>query len=270
MRNALPDERPIDEHPADELITDVLVVGAGPTGLMIANWLARLGVSVTVIDGKAGPTKKSRALVVQARSMEIYDQLGVVDEVLAQAVAVRSIAPGFGRRVFRLVSTTDRVFAAVTSERWIASVVRRGVIPLVGPIAVRLVPRIQGASRIFEYVSQVRIHYWMNARERAGGRRGVTVGRRLPWSGDNFAVLRSATWQVHVYGSVDPNTVARLGTTLGVPVHCFRAPSTPRLSAGMFYLVRPDGFVAAQASASAAPAEFNAALPDRYLVAAGG
>ena len=100
MRNALPDERPIDEHPADELITDVLVVGAGPTGLMIANWLARLGVSVTVIDGKAGPTKKSRALVVQARSMEIYDQLGVVDEVLAQAVAVRSIAPGFGRRVF--------------------------------------------------------------------------------------------------------------------------------------------------------------------------
>ena len=32
--------------------------------------------------------------------MEIYDQLGIVDEVLAQAVAVRSIAPGSGRRVF--------------------------------------------------------------------------------------------------------------------------------------------------------------------------
>lgn len=63
--------------------TEVLVVGAGPTGLMAALVLARRGVSAVVIDTKAGPTRESRALAVQARTMEIYDQLGLVDQVLA-------------------------------------------------------------------------------------------------------------------------------------------------------------------------------------------
>jgi len=49
-----------------ELSCDVLVVGAGPTGLMLANWLLKLGVDVVVTDGKEGPTRESRALVVQA------------------------------------------------------------------------------------------------------------------------------------------------------------------------------------------------------------
>lgn len=93
-------QQPNPEQSADDLITDVLVVGAGPTGLMLANWLARVGVGVVVVDGKAGPTRESRALVVQARSMEIYDQLGIAAEVLEQTVPVRSIAPGFGTRVF--------------------------------------------------------------------------------------------------------------------------------------------------------------------------
>ncbi len=57
--------------------TDVLIVGAGPTGLMLANWLARLGVRVVIADGKDGPTRESRAVIVQSRSMEVYDQLGI-------------------------------------------------------------------------------------------------------------------------------------------------------------------------------------------------
>ena len=69
----------------ESLPTDVLIVGAGPTGLMLANWLARSWASPSeIIDGKSGPTTESRALVVQARSMEIYDQLGLVGEVLAE------------------------------------------------------------------------------------------------------------------------------------------------------------------------------------------
>jgi len=38
---------------------DVLIVGAGPTGLMPADWLMRLGVRVVVADGKDGPTRES-------------------------------------------------------------------------------------------------------------------------------------------------------------------------------------------------------------------
>ena len=44
--------------------TDVLVVGAGPTGLMLANQLARRGVRVRIIDRHAGPARESRALGV--------------------------------------------------------------------------------------------------------------------------------------------------------------------------------------------------------------
>src|SRR3954451_5197932 len=63
--------------------TDVLVVGAGPTGLMAGLVLTRRGVPVVIVDRKAAPTRESRALAVQARTMEIYDQLGVVGTVLA-------------------------------------------------------------------------------------------------------------------------------------------------------------------------------------------
>ena len=93
-------------EPHDGGRVDVLVVGAGPTGLMLANWLVKLGASVTVIDGKAGPTRESRALGVHSRSMEIYDQLGVVDRVLAQAVRAESMRQGFGRTAFALIPLT--------------------------------------------------------------------------------------------------------------------------------------------------------------------
>ena len=65
--------------------TDVLVVGAGPTGLMAGLVLTRRGVPVVVLDQKAGPTRESRALAVQARTMEIYDQLGLAGQVLSGA-----------------------------------------------------------------------------------------------------------------------------------------------------------------------------------------
>ena len=69
----------------DVLTTDVLVVGAGPTGLMAGLVLARRGVRALVIDPKPEPTRESRAIVVQSRSMEIFDQLGLADAVLDSA-----------------------------------------------------------------------------------------------------------------------------------------------------------------------------------------
>src|SRR5699024_1852359 len=68
----------------------------GPTGLMAGLVLARRGVDALVIDGKSGPTRESRALVLQARSMEIYDQLGLAGQVLAGANPARRFQIGTG------------------------------------------------------------------------------------------------------------------------------------------------------------------------------
>jgi 2-polyprenyl-6-methoxyphenol hydroxylase-like FAD-dependent oxidoreductase len=62
--------------------TQVLIVGAGPSGLMMAAQLLRNGVQPVIIDSKHGPTDQSKALAVQARSLEIYRQLGVIDKII--------------------------------------------------------------------------------------------------------------------------------------------------------------------------------------------
>src|ERR1700744_4925757 len=62
--------------------TSVIIVGAGPSGLMMAAQLLRYGVQPIIIDSKSGPTNHSKALAVQARSLEIYRQMGVVDRVI--------------------------------------------------------------------------------------------------------------------------------------------------------------------------------------------
>jgi 2-polyprenyl-6-methoxyphenol hydroxylase-like FAD-dependent oxidoreductase len=62
--------------------TDVLIVGAGPTGLMLANQLARHGVRALLIDRNAGPARETRALGVQARTLEIYSHLGIAERAV--------------------------------------------------------------------------------------------------------------------------------------------------------------------------------------------
>ena len=63
--------------------TPVLIVGAGPTGLVLALWLTRLGVRVRIIDKTAEPGTTSRALGVHARTLELYRQVGLADAVVA-------------------------------------------------------------------------------------------------------------------------------------------------------------------------------------------
>jgi len=58
---------------------DVLVVGAGPTGLLLASELARRGVGVRLIEKRTLPAEHSRALAVLPRTMEMMDQLGLAN-----------------------------------------------------------------------------------------------------------------------------------------------------------------------------------------------
>jgi len=69
---------------------DVLVVGAGPVGLMAASLLARSGVKVRLVDAAAGPATTSRALGAHARSLEIYDQLGLLGEIAPHGTRVNA------------------------------------------------------------------------------------------------------------------------------------------------------------------------------------
>ena len=74
--------------------TDVLIVGAGPTGLMLACQLMRRGVSVRIIDRHSGPAQQTRALGVQARTLEIYQKLGVVEPALELGIPANGVNSG--------------------------------------------------------------------------------------------------------------------------------------------------------------------------------
>ncbi|HEX3459218.1 MAG TPA: FAD-dependent monooxygenase, partial [Candidatus Baltobacteraceae bacterium] len=65
-----------------------MIAGAGPTGLVLALWLTHLGVRVRIIDKTADAGTTSRALAVQARTLELYHQVGVADMVIAGGVKI--------------------------------------------------------------------------------------------------------------------------------------------------------------------------------------
>jgi 2-polyprenyl-6-methoxyphenol hydroxylase-like FAD-dependent oxidoreductase len=71
--------------------TRVLIVGAGPTGLVLALWLTRFGVRVRIIDKMAEAGTTSRALAVQARTLEFYHQVGLDDAVIDGGVKIANV-----------------------------------------------------------------------------------------------------------------------------------------------------------------------------------
>ncbi|PYC71601.1 hypothetical protein C7C45_11265 [Micromonospora arborensis] len=69
----------------------VLIVGAGPTGLMLAAELSRHGVQARLVDRRSGPVRESRALAVLMRTLETFDDLGLAGSVVRDGVPIIGI-----------------------------------------------------------------------------------------------------------------------------------------------------------------------------------
>ena len=70
---------------------DALIVGAGSTGLVLALWLTKLGARARIIDKTSASGTTSRALAVQARTLELYRQLGLAEAVVEKAHKVPAV-----------------------------------------------------------------------------------------------------------------------------------------------------------------------------------
>ncbi len=170
---------------------------------------------------------------------------------------------GFARR---LVATTDRVFTFATAEGRLADILRTRIAPFAFPLAISF-ERIR--EFMFRTVSQITLNYRRSplSRGMAGQVRG---GDRLPWvaagGADNFGPLANMDWQVHVYGSANPELSAWCANR-DLPLHSFgwsREHEAAGLARDAVYLLRPDTYVAV-ADAAGTPDTIERYFSDQQL-----
>ena len=145
-----------------------------------------------------------------------------------------------------LVATTDRLFQEIVGRGLGAYMFRNFVFPVLLPLALKFS---SGRKTQFRLISQIRINYRQSAlSEGIAGE--IHGGDRLPWlgglAGDNFEVLNSNDWQVHVYGEAQA-AMRDIAANHEIPLHMFTWNAAARaagLSKDAAYLVRPDGHVA--------------------------
>jgi hypothetical protein len=132
----------------------------------------------------------------------------------------------------QLVATTDRIFMAVVGKSTMSRIIRLWVFP-------RLLPLLMQFNKFrhfaFVTISQLVVQYRDSALSTGGD-----AGERLPWTGNNFAPLRSFDWQVHVYGQLLPG-LQTFCDSRALPVVVF--PAHKAMKRDVIYLVRPDGYV---------------------------
>lgn len=99
-------------------MSDVIVVGARPTGLLLAGDLAEAGVAVTVLERRSGElSNMTRALIVHARTLEQFDARGLADPLLATSAAQLSALRMFGHMDIDLARLPSRFpFLALTGQ----------------------------------------------------------------------------------------------------------------------------------------------------------
>jgi len=73
--------------------TDLIIIGAGPTGLSLACQCIRYGIDFVVVEKNATVTPYSKAIGVQARTLEVYDQIGLAQPAIAQGTIAGCASP---------------------------------------------------------------------------------------------------------------------------------------------------------------------------------
>ena len=90
-------------EPLSKSETEVLVVGAGPTGMTMAAQLTARGVQCRIVDKTPERSRYTRALVVQARSLELLQKMGIADELVDRGRRTLKVTPFVeGRRAMDL------------------------------------------------------------------------------------------------------------------------------------------------------------------------
>lgn len=70
----------------ESIATKVLIVGAGPVGMALAIWLKKSDIDFVIIDKRHDVTNLPRAIAINQSSLEIFDSLGILKEMIPQAI----------------------------------------------------------------------------------------------------------------------------------------------------------------------------------------
>lgn len=133
----------------------VLIVGAGPTGLMMAIELARRGIIPRIIDKAPHPPTTSRALAIFARTLEIFDDAGLANEAIQRGLKVHGInLYAQGKRIVHVYTDElDSPFSFILSlpqsetERLLAQLAERLGVEIERPVTlIRLEPDADGVT----------------------------------------------------------------------------------------------------------------------------
>ena len=108
----------MDEAFEQQEQVDVVIVGAGPTGLTAAIRLAQLGISFALLDTAGAPTRFSKAALVHAATLELFAELGVGDALVAAGRSMRRITMvDRGRRLIAVETRESADPLCVRSRR---------------------------------------------------------------------------------------------------------------------------------------------------------
>ena len=87
--------------------TDVIIVGAGPTGMALACQFIRYGIDFVIVDKNEKITPYSKAIGVQARTLEIYEQIGLANSLISQGTLAEKVRLAEGGEVRGEVALTN-------------------------------------------------------------------------------------------------------------------------------------------------------------------